>query len=165
MFCRYISTQWTPSKHEAPPNVGPMLGHRLRRWPNIGPTLGRCLVFAGLLPKLCRFSIRVWPRQMDKCENFVINLFCKMKIVECLFVQIVDRASTCVVDARIPKWYTIEVRMLFTGCDMKLPYVNTRNDYWHYYWTIIYVRWRFIMNQHKYVLMLQSISQRLVISA
>ena len=30
-------------------NVGPMLAHRLRRWPNIGPTLDRCVVFAGLL--------------------------------------------------------------------------------------------------------------------
>ena len=29
------------------PNVGPLLGHRLRRWPNNGPTLGRCLVFLG----------------------------------------------------------------------------------------------------------------------
>ena len=30
-------------------NVGPMLGHRLRRWPNIGQTLGGCLLFAGML--------------------------------------------------------------------------------------------------------------------
>ena len=27
------------------PNIGPMLGQRLRRWPSIGPTLGRCLVW------------------------------------------------------------------------------------------------------------------------
>ena len=29
------------------PTVWPMLGHRLRRWPNIGQTLVRCIVFAG----------------------------------------------------------------------------------------------------------------------
>ena len=29
-------------------NVGPMLVHRLRRWPNIGPTLAQCNVFAGI---------------------------------------------------------------------------------------------------------------------
>ena len=28
-------------------NVGLMLGHRLRRWPNIKPTLFQCVVFAG----------------------------------------------------------------------------------------------------------------------
>ena len=28
-------------------NVGLMLGHRLRRWPNIKPTLGECILFAG----------------------------------------------------------------------------------------------------------------------
>ena len=28
------------------PNVGTMLAHRLRRWPNIVPTLGERLVFA-----------------------------------------------------------------------------------------------------------------------
>ena len=26
-----------------------MLGHRLRRWPNIEPTLGKCIVFAGVV--------------------------------------------------------------------------------------------------------------------
>ena len=29
-------------------NVGSMLDHCLRRWPNIDPTLGGCLVFAGM---------------------------------------------------------------------------------------------------------------------
>ena len=28
-------------------NVGSMLAHHLRRWPNIEPTLGKRLVFAG----------------------------------------------------------------------------------------------------------------------
>ena len=28
-------------------NVGLMLAHRLRRWPNIKPTLFQCVVFAG----------------------------------------------------------------------------------------------------------------------
>ena len=32
------------------PNVGLMLGHRLRRWPNIDPALGQRLVIAGWLP-------------------------------------------------------------------------------------------------------------------
>ena len=32
---------------KALPNVGLMLAHRQRRWPNINPTLGRGLVFAG----------------------------------------------------------------------------------------------------------------------
>ena len=39
---RTISAQTTH-----PPNVWPMLAHRLRRWPNIGQTLGRCVLFAG----------------------------------------------------------------------------------------------------------------------
>ena len=30
-------------------NVGPMLGHRLRRWPNIEPTFGECVVFGVLI--------------------------------------------------------------------------------------------------------------------
>ena len=38
-----------PANTRPRPNVGPMLVHRLRRWPNIGPTLGRYLVFAGLV--------------------------------------------------------------------------------------------------------------------
>ena len=36
-----------PANTRHRPNVRPMLGHHLRRWPNIGPTLGRYLVFAG----------------------------------------------------------------------------------------------------------------------
>ena len=36
-----------PGQHDTSTNVEPMLGHRLRRWPNNGPTLGGCLVFAG----------------------------------------------------------------------------------------------------------------------
>ena len=34
------------------PNVWPMLGQRRRRWANIGQTLGRCVVFAGVAPKI-----------------------------------------------------------------------------------------------------------------
>ena len=37
-------------------NVGLMLGHRLRRWPNIKPTLFECLVFAGIA-NLCKSDI------------------------------------------------------------------------------------------------------------
>ena len=36
------------------PNVGLMLGHRLRRWPNINPTLGLRLMFSGLYPSPSR---------------------------------------------------------------------------------------------------------------
>ena len=36
-----------PSNTRNRPNVGSMLGHRLRRWPNIGPALGPCLVIDG----------------------------------------------------------------------------------------------------------------------
>ena len=38
-----------PANTRHRPNVGPLLGHRLRRWPNTGPTLGRRLVFAGIV--------------------------------------------------------------------------------------------------------------------
>ena len=31
------------------PNVGSMLCHRLRHWPNIEPALGQCIVFAGMV--------------------------------------------------------------------------------------------------------------------
>ena len=35
-----------PAKTTNLPNVGPMLDHRLRRWPSIGQTLGRFVVFS-----------------------------------------------------------------------------------------------------------------------
>ena len=38
---------YVPTNAIRSPNVGLMLGHRLRRWPNSKPTLGRCIVFAG----------------------------------------------------------------------------------------------------------------------
>ena len=31
---------------ERPGNVGSMLGHRLRRWPNIEPAMGQCTVLS-----------------------------------------------------------------------------------------------------------------------
>ena len=34
-----LSTYDIPANTRHRPNVGPMLGQRLRRWPNIGPTL------------------------------------------------------------------------------------------------------------------------------
>ena len=39
------------SKHEMSPNVGSMLAHRLRRWPNIEPILGEvsCYIRATFL--------------------------------------------------------------------------------------------------------------------
>ena len=36
-----------PSKHETLTQAGPMLAHRLRRWPSIKPTLVQRFVFAG----------------------------------------------------------------------------------------------------------------------
>ena len=50
------------------PNVGSMLGHRLRRWPSIGPTLGQCIVFAGILSVI-------------KGETTRCNLFCRIQSV------------------------------------------------------------------------------------
>ena len=38
-------------------NVGLMLGHRLRRWPNIKPTLFQCVVFAGMGGKRMRYNL------------------------------------------------------------------------------------------------------------
>ena len=35
-----------PANTRHPPDVRPMMVHRLRRWPNISPTLGGCLLFA-----------------------------------------------------------------------------------------------------------------------
>ena len=40
-----------PANTRHPPNAGPMLGQRRRRWTNIGPALGGCLVFARLGPQ------------------------------------------------------------------------------------------------------------------
>ena len=37
-----------PANTRRQPNVGLMLAHRLRRWPNINSTLGQRVVFAGL---------------------------------------------------------------------------------------------------------------------
>ena len=37
-----------PANTKRSPNVGTMLAHRLRHWPNIVPTLGERLVFAGM---------------------------------------------------------------------------------------------------------------------
>ena len=42
-----VICQW-PANTRHPPNVGPMLGHRRRRWTVIGPALGKCLVSAGI---------------------------------------------------------------------------------------------------------------------
>ena len=36
-----------PKKHNIWSNVGLLLGHRLRRWPNTKPTLVQNIVFAG----------------------------------------------------------------------------------------------------------------------
>ena len=36
-----------PANTRRSPDIGSMLTHRLRRWPNIEPTLGECLEFAG----------------------------------------------------------------------------------------------------------------------
>ena len=45
-LCVHLSRRYPRSTtHRS--NVGPMLAHRLRRWPNIVPTLDRCVVFAG----------------------------------------------------------------------------------------------------------------------
>ena len=43
------------------PNVGSMLGHRLRRWPSIEPTLGQCIVFAAGWDHtwICTLDLRV----------------------------------------------------------------------------------------------------------
>ena len=41
-------TNTTRTIFQQAPNVGTMLAHRLRRWPNIVPTLGKRLVFAGI---------------------------------------------------------------------------------------------------------------------
>ena len=41
---------YIPANTRHQPNVGTMLAHRLRRWPNIAPRLGGCLVFAGMTP-------------------------------------------------------------------------------------------------------------------
>ena len=66
------------------PDVGPMLGQRLRRWPNISPTLDRCLVCAGDAddtlyihtalwrePYLCRSH---WAREADQtvCDSLLV---------------------------------------------------------------------------------------------
>ena len=54
------------------PNVGLMLAHRLRRWPNIRPTLGQHLVFAGLdqLAGGCLFNDRAYRhRNYLHCKN------------------------------------------------------------------------------------------------
>ena len=52
--CSFIAQGVPPGNFSIPAstihraNVGLMLGHRLRRWPNIKPTLAQCIVFAGI---------------------------------------------------------------------------------------------------------------------
>ena len=43
-----LALKYFPANTMHQPNAGPMLVHRLRRWPNIVPALGWCIVFAGL---------------------------------------------------------------------------------------------------------------------
>ena len=43
---------YIPANTRRSPNVGLLLAHRLRRWPNINPTLGERLVFAGIFTSL-----------------------------------------------------------------------------------------------------------------
>ena len=50
----------TPENTRRQTNVGLMLGHRLRRWPNIKPTLVWRLVFAGTLELTCRSAAQTW---------------------------------------------------------------------------------------------------------
>ena len=51
LVCRFEacthSLIFRPVKKIHWPNVGSMLGHRLRRWPSIEPTVDQCIVFAG----------------------------------------------------------------------------------------------------------------------
>ena len=44
----YIVNKAVPANKIRRPNVGLLLGHRLRRWPNINQTLGQRLFFAGV---------------------------------------------------------------------------------------------------------------------
>ena len=43
-----MAAEGHPVKTRHPPNVGSMLGQRLRRWPNIKPAMGRSLVLTGI---------------------------------------------------------------------------------------------------------------------
>ena len=47
--CRFIYVLVYPGNKGRSSNVGSMLVHRLRRWPNIKPTLFKCLVFDGIV--------------------------------------------------------------------------------------------------------------------
>ena len=49
-----------------PPNVGSMLGHRLRRWPNIEPTLGGRLDLAGMVVGLFTTNRDNKPKVTDR---------------------------------------------------------------------------------------------------
>ena len=65
------------------PNAGPMLAHRLRRWPSIKPALVQRLVFAGLrsiqqthLYNICTMRRRRWAgvvQMLYKCFVFAGN--------------------------------------------------------------------------------------------
>ena len=50
--CRCVDARelWHHANTRRSSNVGLMLGHRLRRWPNIDPPFGKRLVFAGHAP-------------------------------------------------------------------------------------------------------------------
>ena len=62
----WISRWWIsacPARKRHPPNVGPLLGQRLRRWPSIGPTLVGHLLFAGW--------IHIHPDSVTRSQNIV----------------------------------------------------------------------------------------------
>ena len=49
-FCKYHhfpADRWDQENTKLWPNIGLMLGHRRRRWPNINPALGQSFLFAG----------------------------------------------------------------------------------------------------------------------
>ena len=67
------------------PNVGPMLGHRLRRCPNIGPTFGRWLVCAGIVTLSASQGVLVLnplPIRATKiCDKIIIILTKKQTFI------------------------------------------------------------------------------------
>ena len=82
----------TSAKHL--PNVEPMLGQCLRRWPNIGPTLGRRIVFAGTLLQVNGVkSIEWWC-----CECQLLDQRC-WGISGVLMAPAASSASLCSRDA------------------------------------------------------------------
>ena len=72
-----------PANTRHPPNTGPMLVHRLRRWPITGPILGGCIMFAGIITWLVSARILGFSLGVPILQSSVILFRLSVETTKC----------------------------------------------------------------------------------